>query len=332
MTRPLTDRGFSLIEMMVAMAIASILMLLLVQFVQMATTAVVTGEDSLYRTNDAQAALDILASDLRSLKLISGPVTASGNYKDLQGNTITSPPEILQVYNDSAGINVSQAGNVKPQHATIYPNRLYLLANSSGTDGSGSGFPHLICYRMAWQDALPNDGGNQPILGLYRSFVSQDDTFGASGASSDQAFNKVGIAGLTDLYGKYWSINNLYSGLPPVSDLLVGNVIDFQVYFYDVGSTNPTKALNGPVSGGLLNQYVQSSSQTEASQVDLSANGFLVNQTVIAYSSLVAEVKITVLTNKGVEIMNSGGLAVTDSKLLDKYARTYVRRVPLALQ
>ncbi len=127
------------------MVVASVLMLLLVQFVQMASTAIISGEDSLYRTNDAQAALDLLTTDLRSLKLISSLVTTTGTYTDLQGNTVSTPPEILQSYNDTLGVTITANGFVKAQTATLYPIQLYLVSNTSGSDDTGSGFTHHIC-------------------------------------------------------------------------------------------------------------------------------------------------------------------------------------------
>ena len=339
--RRFNQKGFTLVEMMVALAVSSVLMLMLVKFVQTATTGIVSGEDQLFATNDAQAAMDLITTDLQSVKAVRVPVSIAGT---AQGSSI----EVIQGFGNGAtanpGVTLSTQGSTKPGTANIYPMDLYLLATppatysnmSGGTSLSvtGAGTPHLIRYKLVWQDPVQGTSGTSPVMALYRDYVSSSATFGFGATSSSEVnnSNSGGLGGLYDLYANYWS----NAGTPPVSDLLVSNIFDFQILLYDVGSTTPTVPLNQPTIVSTINYFYQPTAANSGQTFHLSSQGLFIGSTnpstqLKPYSNLVAEVRMTLVNQQGVTIFNTGSLGLDSSNLSGKYAHVYIRRVPISL-
>ncbi len=319
--------GFSLIELLVGVAVASILMLVLIKFVQSATEVISTNDDILFSTNDAQAALDLISQDLRSVRAIPPILNTTGA-------AAATAPQVLQAYQETTGVKDTAAKN-----GTIYPMQLMLLANSGGSTQSGSTTPtpdtgtHLIRYSVQYQDPVVA-GGTNPTYGLYRDFLTSDETFGKSG---DSYSNTGGIGGLADLYTSYWNSNSFWKGgtPSPTSNFLVNNVVDFQVLFYDSGSATPLAALNYPSGGTLPNSFVTlTSSSFEGETVSYSASGLIVNgsATSTSFSHLIAEVKLTLLNQTGANLLANSNLTFSSTPIAGKGAnatRVYMRRVPL---
>jgi hypothetical protein len=321
--------------MMVALLIATVLMLLLVQLLQTATSAIISGEDRLYATNDAQAAMELLATDLQSIKAIQVPVSFAGIQ---QGESV----EVLQGFGNGSpanpGVTLTPQGTTHPAISNLCPMDLYLLVtppagySAGGTSLSGAGTPHLIRYKLVWQDPTnPRAAGTNPIMALYRDYVSSSATFGM-GIAGAEVNNSVGIAGLHDLYTDYWSKTNE----PPVTDLLISNVFDFQILLYDTGSRTPTIPINSPISVSASNYYYQPALANTGQTFHLSSQGLFINAPnpevpPTPYSHLVAEIRMTLLSQQGVSIFNTGALDLRNTRVSEKYAHLYVRRVPISL-
>ncbi len=149
--------GFTLVEMLVACAVAMLLLVSLVGIVSQSLTVSRKTNSSLLAYNEAAAAIDLIANDLESLAASAQPF------------------EYLQ----TAKEDVSQAKGVT---------RLLMLSVSSqdNTAASEAGHVRAISYRLVRQDPI-NDGGANNVYGLYRSAVSANATFRDFAGQADLA-------------------------------------------------------------------------------------------------------------------------------------------------
>jgi prepilin-type N-terminal cleavage/methylation domain-containing protein len=349
----LGSSGFTLVEMMVSVAVATILMLILVKFVQTATSAIVAGEDTLYSTNDAQTAMDLISQDLQSVRIVPTPLNSSA----INGNAALGPLEVMEIYGNggatdtSAGVQLSATANVKPQDADIYPAELYIYATPaaasfSNLSASDNGVPHLVRYMVAWQDPTNTTGvppGNFPVLGLYRSVSSGSDTNktvtaaligeGTTATALRTVFNNQTTNGTT----------YIPTG-PNINDLIVSNVIDFQVLIVDPTVTRqagaPVTPLNNPTSPNLYEYYWAAATTQMSLTSHLSSQGLFIPAnplyptSPVPYNQLYAEVKLVTLSQQGATLYEAGAFPLNDansakSNPVDKYIHVYTRRVPI---
>jgi len=139
--------GFTLIEMLVAFAVGSLLLVALTSIVSQSMAVSRKTNSLLLSNNAASAAVDLVSTDLESLSVTGKPY------------------EYLRVTKEDVD-GVTDVARV-------------LMLTASGSDAASAddyGQSRAISYRLINQDPI-NPGGSRNIYGLYRSVVSAEDTF-----------------------------------------------------------------------------------------------------------------------------------------------------------
>lgn len=139
---------------------------------------------------------------------------------DLESVVATAQPfAVLETVNDTVG----GLSNVK---------RVFMLtaggADLLSANASEFGQVRAISYRLARQDII-KPGGSNDVYGLYRQTVSSNQTFS-------------GFLGRTDnLSGAAWP------GSASLDELILANVVDFQVRLLPAGNAEPMNRSNEPI-------------------------------------------------------------------------------------
>ncbi len=155
--------AFTLVEMLVACAVAMLLLVSLAGIVSQSMDVSRRANNTLLAYNEAAAAIDLLANDLESLAVTRQPF----EYLQMTTETVEA----------AAGVS-----------------RLLFLsvATQDNTADADMGQLRAISYRLLRQDPI-SSGGKNPVYGLYRSSVSASDTFQKFSGQTDLAssFNSV---------------------------------------------------------------------------------------------------------------------------------------------
>lgn len=304
------SRGFTIVEMLVSVAISVIMVVLLASVVSQAMLTARKSSNELQALNAASAAMDLIATDIDSLAVTRRPF------------------EYLQALPEPAAIN------------GIKPIRLMLLASSaeeaavSSTSSGVSSYPNsgltsAICYQILYQDPLSATAGSTKVFGLYRTVLSSTTTFN----------NVPALLGGTNEYAAYWQGNPPANNPPNVLvDFVAENVVDLEVGIYASPMASGTNAPGAPV---LLN--APSSAGSAYQQIQLTGTGSMVNGGAGSLPALVspytfygpasyAEVSITVLEDAGAKLWGTGAGsgATSPANLKLKYGHTLTRRILLS--
>jgi len=147
--------AFTLVEMLVAFAVALLLLVTLVGVISQSLAVSRKTNNSLIAFNAAASALDSIANDLESLAVT--------------GQSF----EVLQTVKEDVG-------------AAVGVTRLMMLSIPSQSHSSSADFgqARAIRYQVLLQDPI-SAAGSSPVYGLYRSVVSADDTFATFQGASD---------------------------------------------------------------------------------------------------------------------------------------------------
>jgi len=302
-------RGFTLVELLVAIAISAIIVLVLAAVTSGALKSSTTNNNSLIALSAANAALDLLANDLNSLAASGQPSPA--------GQTATAGPyEFLQARPDP---NTGNLNGATP--ALLMLNAA--SAQDSISNSSDLGIqPRAICYQLAFQDPVNSSNTNTAakIYGLYRTVQTGSATF-------------ANFLGQSDLYGtssgSQWG--KLATALPSTNSFIVGNVTDFQLVFYACRLSSTGQLLTVPVA-------VYSTALAGAgNSLHLTSTGYTISNTSANLDSayghgpmVYADVTIVVLDSSGAVRLTSEAITparLTAAKTL--YGHTLTRRVSL---
>jgi len=152
-------RGFTLVELIVAMGITTIILTLLVSITGVALDGWRVSRNKVRAARQAKAALDQVSKDFESMVVRSG-----NNYEWLFAN------EEEVESGDVTGGNAAQI--VFFTAATDrYNGQIGVDGVDLGGDVSGVG------YRLVYKDPVKNDQGQYSVFALYRNLVDPKDTF-----------------------------------------------------------------------------------------------------------------------------------------------------------
>lgn len=171
--------------------------------------------------------------------------------------------------------------------------RLFMVSLSTQDNlaSAGAGQMHAICYRLLRQDPV-SAGGSNPVYGIYRTSVDAPATFAQ-------------FAGAADLSGPFGSV------AVTLDDFVAGNIVDFQIRFYESGDVAAANDVNGSTG-----------------PVRLAGRSAKVNGAAWSGGELGwAEVMLTVLEDQGIKALESGSLSMADAR--SRYGHTLTRRVAL---
>lgn len=296
-------RGFTLIEMLVAIVISIILILALTQVISGASKSASSNNNSLLALSSANAALNLVVNDLRSLAASPQPSpVGAGGYEFLQvqpdpntGNLNGTTPALLMLNACSAQDSISNANDLGLQ-------------------------PRAICYQMAYQDPInpSNTNPKAKVYGFYRTVQPSSTTFAS-------------FLGQSDLFattGLWKSITA--AALPSTSSFIVGNVVDFQLVFYACRLSSTGQLLTTPVP------IYSTVSAGSGNAIHLTSSGYAISSTSANLDSAYTydhgpvtyvDVTLVVLDNNGAVQLNDG--VTTLAKAKTRYGHTLTRRVAL---
>lgn len=189
------EDGFSLAEILLAMAIAALLMTMLLTILSKSMDVSKRTNAGMLSKSSAQAALDLITTDLESLALNR------------------SIPQVLYATNQ----RTSNA-------AAVITNAVFYVLSSSPTDSYGtnasvSGMPRLVQYTVTYSTNYASS--TTKSFALYRNVLDQANTLYVLGSSQnfDNGWNSIVSA--SD------STGNSTNGIS--TNLLVPNVVSFNV-------------------------------------------------------------------------------------------------------
>jgi len=155
--------AFTLVEMLVACAVAMLLLVSLAGIVSQSMDVSRRTNNTLLAYNEAASAIDLLANDLESLAVTRQPF----EYLHMTTETVEAASGVSRL--------------------------LFLsVATQDNTADADMGQLRAISYRLLRQDPI-SSGGKNPVYGLYRSSVSAAETFQKFAGQTDlsSSFNSV---------------------------------------------------------------------------------------------------------------------------------------------
>jgi prepilin-type N-terminal cleavage/methylation domain-containing protein len=289
--------GFTLLELLVAMAVTAILVVMLAGVVQnvLGLYSRMTGDPAMF--SESKLAVRQLARDLESLGL---PGATGG--------------EILRMTPEQAG-TVGQLDGKSAVWLTVLTSATdrddSVLTSATDRDDSTpnpvEGALRAVSYRLARQN--PIDGSStEPTTALYRSIASAAHTFSNA-------------PGKTNLQSGYWAILPSAPAPTPqpptaIDNYLAGGVAGFQIRYHYVdtrGTASPTDDISAWTEPG--------------DSVRISAEGSDRNGSSIPGGFRSAEITLTVLSRQGQLLLENGTLSLDEA--VKKYGRTEVLQATL---
>ena len=276
-------RGFTLLELMVAMAITSVIVTVLVTITSVATDTWTRSRSETRAARQAKVMLDAMAKDLESL------ISRRGNDSEWFSATVGRL--------DAPKVSTDQSGNT---------NAAEVIFTTAATDRYagqvGDKFPDNVgdvstaLYRLAYQD--PIDGSNNrdtSTFALYRLLINPDETFEK-------------IIGSTDLKTAASSFNNRVT---EEQNFVCENVHQFTTTF--LVEVTPAGSGSGTAPKPKTVRLTLSSDNSSG-EFRLKGTGISTNLTAtgttaaeIAAGRLIAvELSISVLTDAGLARMSGG--------------------------
>ncbi len=331
-------------ELLVAIVISVIIVLVLAAVTSGALKTSTTNNNSLLALSSANAALDLVANDLRSVATsgrmaLTGSATAGSPFP-------TVPYEFLQARPDGSPVTIPDTKLNGTTPALLMMNTTSAQDSISYPNDPGMQ-PRAVCYQIAFQDPInpSNATTSAKVFGLYRTVQPSSTTF-------------ANFLGTNDLYGtstgSQWCGVLSGASFPASASFIVGNVVDFQLVFYACPAMNTTG------TASLTNLPVKIYSTADSATVTTSPNyhmpihltnmgtfilalGTLPTSTATAslqYGLDVAtptsfphgpvvyiDVTITVLDNNGAVELGSGAISLTEAKA--RYGHNLTRRVAI---
>jgi type II secretory pathway pseudopilin PulG len=239
-------------ELLVAIVISVIIVLVLAAVTSGAMKSSTTNNNSLLALSSANAALDLVANDLRSLattgrSALTGPAPAGGTFP-------TQPYEFLQARPDGPPLATADTKLNGTTPALLMLNTTSAQDSISYPADPGMQ-PRAVCYQIAFQDPInpANTNTSAKAFGLYRTVQPSSTTFA----------NFMGTNGLYAPWSSFFS----GTSFPASASFIVSNVVDFQLVFYACPSV-----LGGAGTGPMLTTPIKIYSTADAASVTTSPN------------------------------------------------------------
>lgn len=207
-----TRRGFTLLELMVAMAITALIITVLISITAIALDSWQRSRAQVRAARLAKAALETMAKDFESLMVRSG-----NQYQWLSARV---EPEL------TSGSNLAGPGNNQMPNAAqlVFFNSATdrYQGNIGGTDDLG-GDVSTVGYRLVYRDPiLDRDAGfnTHPVFALYRNLIDPKPTFDNLLAQTD-LLNAYRTFQSSDFDPENFVVENIFS-------LTVTFVVEYQ--------------------------------------------------------------------------------------------------------
>lgn len=296
-------RGFTLMELMVAMAITTIIVTVLVSITSIAVDTWNRSRAELRAARQAKAMVDTMARDFESL------VTRRGNENEwLSAESPTSSnlgPSSLQSTNSADLIFFS--GSTDRYDGNI------------GSSADKGGDVSCVGYRLMYRDPVDQNGTNFKTFVLNRILVNPDETF-------------KNLLGQKDLENAF---NSYSSSLEDIENFVCENVFQFTVTFH-VEVTQSTgssaKLVTVPVtvgqtsSGQVTKTFKIRGTGIEA---DVTSSGVTADE-IKAGRVKSMEISLTVISDAGIDqLRNRPFSGNQQAEFMSKYSYQYTKLVQL---
>jgi prepilin-type N-terminal cleavage/methylation domain-containing protein len=276
-------RGFTLMELMVAMAITTIIITVLVSITSIALDTWNRSRSELRAARQAKSMIDTMSRDFESL------VTRKGNTSEWLSAVVEPPTEM-----DKIGDSIKSTNASKLVFFTAATDRYNGQIGVSGTDMGGD--VSCVAYQLKYRDPIDSSGTVKTFV-LNRLLVDPDDTFND-------------LLGKTDATNAVKSLDNVFSGSTHGANLIkpenfaCENIYQFSVTFH-VQVTDATKTppvFDMPVSIGQTNSdKVTKAFTIQGTGIKTDITDATVAAQVASGRVTAMEVSVTVLTDFGVE-------------------------------
>ena len=324
--RPTQARGFTLLELMVAMSITVILLGIVTYLTSMSMDTYKKSRDQVRSARQAKEALDAIGKDFQAMVL-----RKDGN--DFEWLHAEVEPELV----GDAAANITLAGpaNKKITNAC----RVIFFAGAAdryGGDASGgSGDVSAVSYRLVYRDQISNEDpdadGAHPVFTLYRQIIDPDETFLGRETNPgppptyDPTKALLGVPNLKDAYESGGDASH-ESDSSNAENVLVENVYEltmtFIVEYTDTSGATPVTRLERVTIGQTANsQY--SSFRIKGNEI-VAVGG--ANAALLDDGQLVGvEISITVLSDQGLVLAQKSG--IPRGEIIEEYGYHFTKTI-----
>ncbi len=316
-------RAFTLVELITAMAITSILVVIIMQLTSQGITLWKAIRDDTSTASGAKVALQAISRDLESIQLRSTTDNTEWMYAEVD-SAIRGVPRGLSIPKSARCIFYACVPDRNPavsDSSSLRNSYRNLLASSADSQGDVS----AVSYRLKFRDHVLNlpsrkgDLQSYPLFSLYRHVVSPRDTF-------DQM---LGTDNLEATYNQFASSED--------KSFLCENIVELNVIlnveYADESSGNADQEVmyrheSVPI---LSTAAGESKRKFRLYGMRAESEGHRMENARI----LSAEVSITVLTEAGVALIQQVRIGQRRppkmEEFFSKYTRSYSQSVPLPL-
>jgi len=312
--------GFTLVELITAMAITSILVLVIMQLTNQGIALWKVVQEDVSTTSSSRVALQTMSRDLESFQMAGG----SNKYQWLFAKTdeaTRNVPKGLSIPRSVQCVFFASAPDRNPSVSSspsLRSNYRDARAHNMETQGD----VNAIGYRLMYRDQilnLPGSGSDQktfPLFSLYRQVVSPRETY-------EQLLGKESLESAYVSFEKGEEKNFL------CENIIELNMI-FTIQYAQEGATSET----GRVAYATVNVPVISSRGSAGRKVAVYGDRIEANGQVYPNARIVsANLSITVLTEEGValaeQVRQGRRRAPKAADFFARYTRSFSRLVTL---
>lgn len=297
---PAMRRGFTIIELLVALAITSIVVVLLISMTGVVADAWRDGNNKIFTNTEARAAFNRLTEDLESAVI---------------RDTIEDAEWFQARVDDSSGFSTEPANPTWLMFFTV-PTDRQLFEYEAGTGDYDETQPvpgnvYGVSYKIVEQDPVGGGSGEYRLFGLYRAFPDADNP-------AEETFNNIlGIPALET----YWEGRD---ETEDIDNFYISNIFDFSFTFW---ITVFGEDSGEPETRAIL---VSSTADDGVEEVRVKSDRLVVGSTEYPGGKLAAvEISMTILTREGAIRArdNNIGESVNEFVANPDFARTYAHKV-----
>lgn len=308
-------KGFTLLELMVAMTVTTLLVGSLMLIVRMSVESLSSVRDKTRVTRQAKDVLDSMARDFESI------VVGSGSGSEVEWGFFRQDAEAANF-----GPNPSGGERLELANASEL---VFFTAATDRYDGAPSNDPRnaggdisCVGYRLIYKDPITGDDGNQSdhaVFSLFRQRIDPDETFE----------NLLAQENLEEAYDASYAQTSVDS-----QNFLAENIYELSITFLvdvvdsDTGTTSRERV-------SVVSQNSIDSWNTGAFEsVSIRGSGLIarnrsgtVDDSLADGSIAGVELGITVLTDKGMGVIKAR--PIEQHEFLSKFSRQYSKTVIL---
>lgn len=311
-------RGFTLLELLVAMVITSMLVIIIMQLTTKGLDIWKTVSDEVATSARSRVALRTVANDLESMQMVLGNNTNQWFFAKGESEASSALKGMKIPYTTQCVFFTSAFDRNAAVGSSASLRRGYRTARAHNTDTQGD--INAVGYRLLFRDQILNLPGSTrqgqsafPLYSLYRHLISPRDA-----------------------YEKMLGKDNLEAAYVPFErddkkNFLCENIIEFNmiltIAYASGGSSTSTgrtyfETVTVPV---ISTQSTRSNVEIFGDRVEINGkkleNGYIAS----------ANVSVTVVTEEGMNVINQVRLGRRPAPKIDdffkQYTRTYARRV-----